>query len=383
VPNSSGKETVLVVDDTPENLGVLGEILRSHYNVRLATSGQRALEVCACEPCPDLVLLDVVMPVMDGYEVLSRLRKNPLSQGIPVIFVTARGSVEDEERGLELGAVDYITKPVRPRIVLARVRTQLELKHARERLMFQNAYLEQEISRRVDEIVGIQDISIHALARLAETRDSETGKHLRRTEEYVRLVAGELARRPEFRDQLSPHDIETLAKSAPLHDIGKVGIPDQILRKPGKLTPEEYEIIKGHSMMGWEAIESAEREVDRPAEFLRFAKEIARHHHEKWDGSGYPDGLAGPDIPLPARLMALADAFDAMMSWRSYRDALSFEEARKRIRLARGSHFDPAIVDAFEVVAEQMAAIARRFGAGEAPASRSSAHPHSTIGEPS
>lgn len=365
--NQTARETVLVVDDTPENLGTLGEILRPFYQVRLANSGQRALDICAAEPRPDIVLLDVAMPLMDGYQVLERLRADAATQSIPVVFVTGMNSVDDEERGLERGAVDYITKPVRPRIVLARVRTQLDLKHANDRLVDQNAYLEQEVSRRVEELADIQNLSIHALAHLAEKRDSETGKHLRRTQEYTKILARELARRPEYADALTPYVIELLAKSAPLHDIGKVGIPDHILLKPGLLEPDEYEVMQGHCMMGWEAIASAERDTDRPAEYLRFAKEIARHHHEKWDGTGYPDGLAGTDIPLSARIMALADAFDAMVSWRAYRDPLPFAEARQRLREARGSHFEPTIVDAFEAVAEHMEEVAKRLGAGEIP----------------
>lgn len=370
--HQASRETVLVVDDTPENLGAIGEILRPYYQVRLANSGQRALEICAIEPRPDLVLLDVTMPTMDGYEVLSHLYADPVTRNIPVIFVTGLNSVDDEERGLDMGAVDYITKPVRPRIVLARVRTHLDLKRANDRLVDQNAYLEKEISRRVDELADIQNLSIHTLAHLADTRDAETGKHLRRTKEYIRILADELARRPEYADQLSPYVIDLLVKSAPLHDIGKVGIPDHILRKPGALTPEEYEIMKGHCLMGWEAIEAAERDADRPAEYLRIAKEIARHHHEKWDGSGYPDGLAGTNIPLAARLMALADAFDAMVSRRTYRNALAFSDARERIHQGRGSHFDPAIVDAYDAVVDQMEAVAKRFGAGDASKSNES-----------
>lgn len=357
---------MLVVDDTPENLGAIGEILRPYYQVRLANSGQRALEICAIEPRPDLVLLDVTMPTMDGYEVLSHLCADPVTRNIPVIFVTGLNSIDDEERGLDMGAVDYITKPVRPRIVLARVRTHLDLKRANDRLVDQNAYLEKEISRRVDELADIQNLSIHTLAHLADTRDAETGKHLRRTKEYIRILAEQLARHPEYADQLSPYVIDLLTKSAPLHDIGKVGIPDHILRKPGALTPEEYEIMKGHCLMGWEAIEAAERDADRPAEYLRMAKEIARHHHEKWDGSGYPDGLAGTDIPLAARLMALADAYDAMVSRRTYRNALPFSDAKERIHQARGSHFDPSIVDAYDAIVDKMEAVARRLGAGDA-----------------
>jgi putative two-component system response regulator len=365
--NQIARETVLVVDDTPENLGTLGEILRPFYQVKLANSGQRALEICAGTPRPDIVLLDVAMPLMDGYEVLERLHADPATRSIPVIFVTGMDSVDDEERGLELGAVDYIAKPARPRIVLARVRTHLDLKHANDRLVDQNTYLEGEISRRVEELATLQNLSIHALAHLAEKRDPETGKHLRRTQEYTKILARELARRPEYADALTPYVIDLLAKSAPLHDIGKVGIPDHILLKPGLLEPGEYEVMQGHCMMGWEAIASAEHDTDRPADYLCFAKEIARHHHEKWDGTGYPDGLAGLEIPLSARIMALADAFDAMVSWRTYRDPLPFAEARKRIHQSRGSHFEPTIVDAFEAVAEHMEEVAKQMGAGEIP----------------
>ena len=358
--------TILVVDDTPENLSLLGEILAPSFGVRIANSGRRALELARAAPVPDLILLDVMMPGMDGFEVLARLRGEPRTRNVPVIFVTAMNADEDEARGLGLGAVDYITKPLRPAIVLARVRMQLELKRARDGLQDQNARLEAEVALRMGENQLIQDVSIHALARLAEIRDLETGNHLRRTQGYVRRLATLLSSHPRFAPSLDQRAIDLLAKSAPLHDIGKVGIPDEFLLKPGKLTPSEWEIMKTHAAMGAEAIEGAERDAERPVEFLAVAKEIARHHHERWDGKGYPDGLAGEDIPIPARLMALADVFDALISRRVYRDPISFDEARAVIAGERGRQFDPDIVAAFLGDYEWFCAIAQRYADSEA-----------------
>jgi putative two-component system response regulator len=339
--------TVLVVDDVPENLTVLGELLCDEYTVRAANSGPAALHLARVSPQPDLILLDVMMPGMDGYQVMERLRADPATRHIPVICVTALSGSEEEERGLQLGAADYITKPLKPRVVLARVRSQIELKHARDRLSNQNAFLEAEVARRMRENQQVQDAGILALARLAETRDSETGNHLLRTQEYVRRLAQLLRDHPRFNEGLDDHAIDLLAKSAPLHDIGKVGIPDHILLKPGRLDSAEWEIMKTHAQMGAESIERAERDADRPIEFLAVAKLIARHHHERWDGLGYPDGLVGDAIPLPARLMALADVFDALISKRVYKDAFPFTQARDMIAASRGKHLDPAVVDAF------------------------------------
>lgn len=343
----NGQPTILIVDDTPENLSVLGELLQPMYRVRAANSGRRALQIARTQPAPDLILLDVMMPDMDGYQVLTELRAMPQTRSIPVIFVTAMDATEDEERGLDLGAVDYITKPLRPAIVLARVRTQLELKSARDFLSDQNSYLESEVARRLSENQLIQQVSIHALARLAETRDPETGNHLRRTQEYVRTLAQALAGHERFAQYLDPRTIDALAQSAPLHDIGKVGIPDHILLKPDKLTPAEWEIMKTHAKLGSDAIELAERDAEKPVEFLSIAKQIAHYHHEKWDGSGYPEGLRGETIPIAARLMTLADVFDALICKRVYKPAFPIEQARDMILQGSGSHFDPDVVAAF------------------------------------
>jgi len=360
------RQTVLVVDDLPENLTILGELLQPLYRVRAVSSGARAIRGAALEPKPDLILLDVIMPDMDGYAVLEQLRQNPQTRDIPVMFVTVMGSAEDEERGLALGAVDYITKPIKPAVVLARVRNCLELKLARDRLKSENLLLEAEVARRMGENQLIQEISIHMAARLVESRDNETGHHLRRTEGYVHALARRLQSHPRFSGFLTGPAIELLAKSAPLHDIGKVGIPDHVLLKPGRLTAAEWEVMKTHAKKGSDIIEQAERDGRRSVELLAMAKSIAHWHHEAWDGGGYPDGLVGEEIPIPARLMALADVFDALISKRVYRDRMSFEAARNIIAGERARKFDPDVVDAFLAGFDEFRAIAERYSDSEA-----------------
>ncbi|MFN3436188.1 MAG: two-component system response regulator [Acidovorax sp.] len=357
----SGKCTVLVVDDTPDNLSLMSDLLRTDYKVKLATSGERALQIVAGESKPDLILLDIMMPEMDGYEVLRRLQFNPDTEDIPVIFLTAMSAADDESVGLELGAVDYITKPINPAIVMARVRNHLQLKRARDYLAHHNHFLEQEIANRTRALAELQDATIRAMASLAETRDNETGNHIRRTQHYVEALARKLQDHPRFKDELTDAAIETIFKSAPLHDIGKVGIPDRILLKPGKLTPEEFEIMKTHTTLGRDAIVAAETDAMLDNPFFRYAKEITYSHQEKWDGSGYPEGLMGNTIPLSARLMAVADVYDALISERVYKSAFSHETAVEIIRDGRGSHFDPDMVDAFLVLSEEFRAIAQRF----------------------
>jgi putative two-component system response regulator len=360
------RATILIVDDDTGNLGVLGSLLQPHHDVLAAPSGERALQIAAGTKKPDLILLDVLMPGMDGYAVLVRLRDNPATRDIPVIFVTGLDSAEDEEKGLELGAVDYIAKPYRTPIVLARVHTQLELKRARDWLANQNAYLEAEVARRIRDTLLTQDITINAFAELAETRDPETGNHIRRSQEYVRILATRLQAHPRFSDFLTDTVVELLVKSAPLHDIGKVGIPDHILLKPGKLTDDEWTIMKTHCQVGALAIQRATREADGSVDFLDMAKQVARSHHERWNGSGYPDGLSGDLIPIPARLMALADVFDALISRRVYKTPMPAEQARDIIAGERGSHFDPDVVDAFLAGFPEFVAVAERYREGGA-----------------
>jgi putative two-component system response regulator len=352
---------ILVVDDSPDSLELISSELMKYYEVHVATDGVRCLELARRVRRPDLILLDVMMPGMDGYEVCRRLKANPDTADIPVLFLSGRTAAEDERIGLEIGAEDYLAKPVNPAVMLARVRAHLRLKAAADYLRDQNSFLEREVARRVREISAVQDITIYAMATLAETRDNETGNHIRRTQNYVITLATKLAEFPKYAVQLPRQDIELLYKSAPLHDIGKIGIPDRILLKPGRLTPEEFEIMKTHAAIGKDSIQAAEQLVGMPDSFLRFAKEIAGSHHEKWDGSGYPEGLAGEAIPLSARLMALADVYDALISKRVYKEAFSHEVARNLIVQGRGTHFDPAVIDAFIALEQDFIDIAKRF----------------------
>ncbi len=355
------RQTLLIVDDTPDNMTLLSALLKDRYRIKVATSGERALKIAMTTPLPDLILLDIMMPGMDGYEVCQRLKADPQTSDIPIIFLTAKARVEDEEKGLKLGAVDYITKPISPPIVLTRVETHLTLKNARQFLKDRNAYLEEEVQRRTREVVTIQDVTILAMASLAETRDNETGNHIRRTQYYVRALAGQLQSHPRFTAFLTDETIELLFKSTPLHDLGKVGIPDRILLKPGRFTPEEFEIMKTHTTLGRDAILSAEQHLETPNSFLCFAREIAYSHQEKWDGSGHPEGLSGDAIPISARLMAVADVYDALISRRVYKEPMPHEQAVALIVEGRGGHFDPDIVDAFLAIAEECQAIAARF----------------------
>jgi putative two-component system response regulator len=353
--------TVLVVDDTPDNLMLMTDLLKDRYRVKAANSGETALRVLQNNPLPDLILLDIMMPGLSGHDVARQLQQDPRTHQIPIIFLTALASMENEIQGLELGAVDYITKPISPPLVLARVQTQLKIKAAADFLRDQNDFLEQEVQRRTREVVAIQDVTIQAMASLAETRDNETGNHIRRTQHYVRLLAELLRDHPRFSQFLNDDSIRQLFRSAPLHDIGKIGIPDHILLKPGRFTPEEFEIMKTHTTLGRDAIQRAEDQLGLSVDFLRMAKEIAYSHQEKWDGSGYPQGLVGEEIPMSARLMAVADVYDALISRRVYKAGMPHEQAVEIIRQGRASHFDPDVCDVFLTNAEQFHVIAERF----------------------
>jgi putative two-component system response regulator len=355
------RKTVLVVDDTPDNISLMSALLKDVYRTKIATNGPKALDIAGADNPPDLILLDIMMPEMDGYEVCRRLKADTKTRDIPVIFLTAKAQVEDERQGLELGAVDYITKPISPPIVLARIRTHLMLKEARDFLADQNAVLEQRVAERTRQLAVVQDVTILAMASLAETRDNETGNHIRRTQNYVKCVALKLKDHPRFSDVLTDENVELLYKSAPLHDIGKVGIPDRILLKPGRLTDEEFETMKLHTTYGRDAIAAAEDKLDVPDSFLGFAREIAYSHQEKWDGTGYPRGLSGDDIPVSARLMAVADVYDALISKRVYKPPFTHQEAVRIITEGSGTHFDPDVVDAFLEIAGEFSEIAKRF----------------------
>jgi putative two-component system response regulator len=355
------KKTILVVDDTSDNLSLMSGLLKDQYRVKLANSGEKALKAVQGDNPPDLILLDIMMPGMSGYEVCQVLKADPATRPIPIIFLTAMTSMEDEQKGLELGAADYITKPISPPIVMARVKTQLENKAMADFLRDQAAFLKAEVERQTQMVRAVQDATVLAMASLAETRDSDTGNHIRRTQFYVQALANKLRTHPRFSAFLTDEMIDLLFKTAPLHDIGKVGIPDRILLKPGRFTPEEFEIMKTHTTLGRDAIEHAESALSVPVEFLKVAKQIAYGHQEKWDGSGYPEGDSGDDIPIPARLMAVADVYDALISRRVYKDGMPHEKAVGIIQEGSGSHFDPDMVEAFLAIQEEFRSIAARY----------------------
>lgn len=355
------KDTLLVVDDTPENLTLMAGILKDEYRVKVATNGEKAISIAQSVPHPDLILLDIMMPTVDGYEICRRLKAASETRDIPVIFLTALSDLKDEKQGLEVGAVDYITKPISPPILMARVKNHLKLKAAADFLRDKNSYLEAEVDRRTMQIRAVQEVTILALASLAETRDNDTGNHLKRTQEYIKCLALKLNARDRFSTRLTDSYLSMIIKSAPLHDIGKVGIPDSILLKPGALTKEEFEIMKTHTILGRMAIENAEHSLGYQVDFLRVAKEIALSHHEKWDGSGYPAQLAGEEIPLSARLMAVADVYDSLISRRVYKGPFGHDEAVKIVMDSKESQFDPLIIDAFTECLDEFQKIADRY----------------------
>ena len=355
------KPTVLVVDDTPDNLSLMSGLLKDLYKVKVANNGEKAIKIVRGDSRPDLILLDIMMPGLSGYDVCKILKQDPALRDIPIIFLTAMTGTDDEKKGLELGAVDFITKPVNPPIVMARVATQLQVKAAADFLKDKNKYLEAEVQRRARELAAIQDVTILAMASLAETRDNDTGNHIRRTQHYLKLLAEHLKDHSRFRLFLDPRTIDLLFKSAPLHDIGKVGIADRILLKPGRFEPHEFEIMKTHCKLGRDAIQHAEDQLGLEVEFLKYAKEIAYGHQEKWDGTGYPQGLSGDDIPISARLMAVADVYDALISRRVYKSGMPHEQAVGIIGEGRGTHFDPDIVDAFLALQAKFREVAQRY----------------------
>lgn len=347
---------ILVVDDAEVNLSILAEALGGDYEVAVATDGATALEAVA-ETTPDLILLDVMMPDMDGYEVLRRLKAAPAGSDVPVIFLSALADVESKAKGFRLGAVDYVSKPFELEEVRARVRTHLSLRLARLELATRNEALEEQVRLRSEELVRTQQAAMESLAALAEHRDPETGGHICRIKAYVRILAEAASRHPVLGREMSPERLEHLVRSAPLHDIGKVGVPDHILLKPGPLSEEEWTVMRRHVDMGSGALEGAERSLGRRS-FLRTARELVSAHHERWDGRGYPRGLAGADIPLAGRIMALADVYDALVSRRVYKAPMPHAQAVEIIAGGRGAQFDPALTDLFLELSEEFRAVA-------------------------
>jgi putative two-component system response regulator len=350
------KQTILVVDDNPENIDILDNILHDEYNIKVALNGTKALDIARSDDTPDLILLDIIMPQMDGYEVCRRLKKSKITVNIPVIFITAMGEDMDEKKGFDVGAVDYITKPISPLIVKSRVGTHVQLYN-------QNRVLEQKVKQRTEELAFTQDATIISMATLAEYRDNETGGHIIRTKKYIALLARNLVHHPKFRDYLDTETIELLFKSALLHDIGKVGVLDSILLKPGKLDEEEFNEMKKHTVYGRDAIYMAEEALNQEREdsFLRYARDIAYSHHEKWDGTGYPEQLKGEDIPICGRIMAIADVYDALISKRVYKLPFPHEKAINIMAEGSGTQFDPDVVGVFLNIEDEFRKIALEF----------------------
>ncbi len=351
------KQKILIVDDMPENISLLMEPLKNNYTIIAATNGKKALQLACLNPKPDLILLDIQMPDMDGYEVFKRLKQNKETHHVGVIFITALSDDKHEGQGLELGAVDYIRKPFNVEIVKTRVHNHLELKRYRD-------HLEDMVSQRTEEVVHLQDALIESMGSLAECRDPETGGHIKRTKHYVRILAESMKDHPRFKELLDKQTIELLFKTAPLHDIGKVGVPDHILLKPGKLTHEEFKEMEKHAQYGAAVIKDIERTLgEKP--LSRIALQIIECHHEKWDGTGYPRGLKGDDIPIPGRLMAVADVYDALISKRVYKLPMPHPQAVQIIKGGGGTHFDPDIVDAFLAQENQFREVALKFADSE------------------
>ncbi|TGE32180.1 HD domain-containing phosphohydrolase [Desulfosporosinus sp. Sb-LF] len=354
------QKTIMIVDDTEMNIVILVEALQDDYELIVAINGLEAIELLE-EQKPDLILLDIMMPEMDGYDVLITIKKNPELTHIPVILLSAITDSDSKTKGFSLGAVDYVTKPVEIVEVKARVKTQLKFEEARLILETQNLLLEEKVKARTELLERTNSAAIYCLAALAETRDPETGEHIKRTQKYIRALALELQGKDEYSSVLTNEYIELLYKSAPLHDIGKVGVKDSILLKPGRLTEEEFEEMKKHTIYGGESLMVGIKELGEDS-FLTLAKEIAITHHEKWDGTGYPRGLSKAEIPISGRLMALSDVYDALISKRVYKDAFTHDEARNIILEGRGTHFDPTIVDAFIMREAEFVGIMGKFG---------------------
>jgi putative two-component system response regulator len=337
---NSSDQTILIVDDVNTNIDLLVNILGEQYDIAVATDGETALER-ANEGSPDLILLDVMMPGMDGYEVCRRLKANISTRNIPVIFVTAMGEVKDEMHGFELGAVDYITKPISPPIVEARVKTHLALYD-------QNRVLDEKVRQRTTQLNETRLEIIRRLGRASEFKDEETGLHIVRMSYYSQLIS--------LAYGVSAEHAELILNAAPMHDVGKIGIPDRILLKPGKLDAEEWKVMQTHTSIGTEII------GDHDSELLKVAGVIAISHHEKWNGKGYPNGTRGENIPLEGRIIAIADVFDALTSERPYKKAWTVEKAVDLIQSESGEHFDPALVDAFMEALPEILEIKGQYG---------------------
>lgn len=355
------KGNILVVDDTKENLDMLSIFLASNgYFVRPVPNGKMAIKACEIEP-PDLILLDINMPGMNGYEVARHLKNNPVLREIPIIFVSGFHEEKNIVRGFESGSVDYITKPFRVNELLARIETHLKLYRTQRELKYYTDHLEKLVSQQVAMLTKSYKATIFAMAKLAEYRDDETGKHIERVRSYARAISKRIAEKTIYKESVNEAFVYCIFEAAPLHDIGKVAIPDKILLKPGPLSHEEMEIMKRHTVIGASVLMEV-KEKCGSNEFLTMSVDIAMSHHERWDGAGYPKKLKGSAIPLPARIVAIADVYDALRSKRPYKEPVTHENAVKIILNERGKQFDPVIVDAFFDINELIEEISETIG---------------------
>lgn len=343
---------ILIVDDTKTNIEVLEGALSPFYDVYVALNGKKALFL-AEKIQPDLILLDVMMPEMDGYETLRRLKEMNILKNTPVFFLTANSDNQSEQKGLDLGAVDYIAKPFSPKLILLRVKNQLEYKRLRDNL-------QDEVAKKTADLRKTLKVMLTSLGALAEYRDPETGEHIKRTQVIVQRLAEVLRENPKFSEMLTAEYIDNLTTAAPLHDIGKVGIQDEILRKQGKLDDEERTIMNEHPKMGHDVLLEATKELNNNS-MVKIAADIALGHHERWDGKGYPIGLKGTQIPVGARLMAVADVYDALVSRRPYKEPYPHEVAVQEIIKGKGTQFDPDVIDAFLIIADELPVIYEKF----------------------
>lgn len=367
-PGMAGQPaSVLVVDDSEMNRDLLLRRLdKMGLRITEASNGEEALAAMDKESF-DLVLLDIMMPVMDGYETLERMQKKIDLKRIPVIMITALDDVDSAVRCIDLGAVDYITKPFNPTLLQSRVTASLERKRLsdmeqirRQTVELNNEYLSDQVRQKVQEISRTQLAAIFAMSKLAESRDPETGEHLERMREYCKVLSEHLMRTPKYSTVITNEFVDSVYAASPLHDIGKVGIDDSVLLKPGKLTDEEWVQMKLHPVIGAETLREVDRQHPGNA-FILTGIEIAESHHEKWDGSGYPHGLSGEVIPLSARILALGDVYDALTSKRCYKDAFSHEKSVSIILDGKGNHFDPDVVDAFQKTESEFMRIRKEF----------------------
>lgn len=347
---------ILVIDDTKTNIEVLEGILCSEYDMYVALNGKKGLLLTE-KVKPDLILLDVMMPEMDGYETLRQMKAKGLVEDTPVIFLTAKADAKSEQTGLDLGAVDYIVKPFNPDLVRLRIKNQLEFKQQRD-------HLHELVDEKTRDLRKTLKVMLTSLGALAEYRDTDTGEHIKRTQVLVQMLAEKLKDHPDFSAAIpSKSYIDYYATAAPLHDIGKVGIPDEILHKPGRLTDEERAVMSKHPQMGYDVLVNATRELsDHP--LVKIAAEIILNHHERWDGKGYPNGLKGAEIPVGARLMAVADVYDALVSRRPYKEPLPHATAVAEISSANGTQFDPEVVKAFMEIESQLPELYEKFKDG-------------------